>query len=68
MVGSTGLVHICSVLLTEVLVEVLQVAEGQFGRVGCLTQGQIAYTLLQDVTVRKNSEKKKINQQFARWL
>ena len=45
-----------SVLLTEVSVYVLQVAEGKLGRVGLLTESQVADALFYRITTRGGRE------------
>ena len=45
-----------SVLLAEVSVYVLQVAEGQLGRVGLLTESQVADALFYRITTRGGRE------------
>ena len=40
-------------LLTEVLVDVFEVAEGQLRWVAVLTQGQVAYPFLYDVATER---------------
>ena len=51
VVWSLGAMDVMPMLVTELLVDVLQVAEGQLGRVCGLTQGQVADPLLDDVAV-----------------
>ena len=49
VIRSLSLVYVLTVLFTELLVYVLQVGEGQLGRVGLLAQRQVAYPFLYDV-------------------
>ena len=49
MVRSLCPVHVLSVLLTEVPVYVLKVAEGQLRWVAMLAQSQVAYSFLYDI-------------------
>ena len=51
VVGPLGAMDVMAVLITELLVDVLQVAEGQLGRVRGLAQSQVADPLLDHVAV-----------------